>query len=286
MALRAGFGTFLWDNLVDLASTTLAADSEELAMPDTRLQQLARWRKHRSTAGTSTVYNITLDGSGATGTNPVNVGAVVDFNGTDTGEIRLQAWTDSLGGATEVFDQTIQMDEYPRGVGTYGAGKFDSTVFDRNVVLFDIDLDTNPSAEFARYWRYTLTDTNTSYQQASRVFLGQGVQFQVNYDYGRTSSRRARSTEKIALGGQRYTQPRPSPVEIGLVFENLTAAEETELQIRERQHGEHSPFIFALSPGQTLGEAQTQIYGHFEGFTLVRPRLNLHRWQTSVVEDL
>ena len=117
---------FLFDNLAD-AATLAASSTAGSTMAVANVQDPQRSKFWRSGAGTSSYINGTL-----AAVRGVSHLGLVDLNLSTIGTIRVQFWTDSLGGSAGVLDTTVSPTLYIEdertpahfGVGPFGRGPF------------------------------------------------------------------------------------------------------------------------------------------------------------------
>jgi hypothetical protein len=279
----------LLDNFADYA--IVEASTELGTAPVANLQNTRRssyWRSE-SINDTSDLDFTLLAAPDGTGSTHV---ALVDVNLTVNGTIRVRAWSDAVGGASLVIDQTVTPTLFtslplPSSLyyGTYGPGPYGvvdyGPVNQRNVTLITLSVPTT-----ALYWRVTLTDTNTSYQQCSRVFIGKGVTLANNMAYGWTAEYLDNSVEKKSIAGQRYSQPRDSQLQITGNYDRLSDAERTTMLINARRFGKTRPIIFSLFPENTDQGQSTTIYGVLSGLKLSNTDFGKNEMPIIVTEDL
>ena len=102
--------------------------------------------------------------------------ALVDLNLSTIGTIRVQAWTDALGGSASVLDKTVSPTLYIEDERTHRPGW---PLWRRARMVWGHH--SGPGAQHhhhpvwrnitAAYWRVTFADTAGSYQQCGRLFL-------------------------------------------------------------------------------------------------------------------
>lgn len=276
----------LIDNPVDTA--TVAASSAAALMPAANIQEPERHKKWRSAAGTSSYLDITF------GTEQAREWvALVDLNLTSGGEIRIQAWTDALGGAAEVYDEvftptlyssSIESNNY--GGGGYGAGNYGANAPISQLDARNITIIPLGASYPAKYWRITFTDANTAYQEAARVYITTAVEFTYNISWGWRLARIENSGRRKSIGGQRYVQERDSQLQISGDFDYLSDLERTNMLVRMFEIGERDPIIFSVYPEATNRGLTTTLYGHFEDASFAHAAVGVNRFPFSVIEDL
>lgn len=277
---------FLFDNQGDDGIIT-ASSTASGTTPASNVQNSQRSAVWRSGAGTSSSLNCSL--SSVFGITHI---ALVDVNLSTAGTIRLQSWADALGGSSPGVDLTFYPTLYVNtalvstawGTGLWGIGSYGlSTALsgDKNITLVPIN-----AISFDPYWRITFTDTNTSYQQLGRLFLGSGLEFTYNLNYGWQSERQDRSVSVESLGGQQFTQPRDDRQQISGVFDFLKDSERTEMLLRMQQVKKTKPFIFSVYPEQTNQGMTTTLYCKFESVKLVGSTYDANDLSFTVIEEL
>jgi hypothetical protein len=276
----------LIDNPVDTA--TVAASTEAALMPASNIKEFERSKKWRSGAGTSSYLNITFGVEEAR-----EWVALVDLNLTSAGTIRIQAWTDGLGGAAQVYDQSftptlysaaIQSNNY--GGGSYGLGNYGSNAPISQLDARNLTILPLGASYTAKYWRITFTDTNTSFQEVARVYITTAVEFTYNISWGWRIGRVENSGFRKSLGGQRYVQERDSQLEISGDFDYLTDLERTNMLVRMFEIGSRDPIIFSVYPEATNRGLTTTMYGHFEDFSFAHANHDMNRFPFRLLEDL
>ena len=279
---------FLLDNRLDSAS--LVASSSAAAMPVTNIQSEARSDVWRSGPGSSSTVDATFNSAGTVG-----VLGFVDLNMSTAGTLRVQAWTDAINGAANVFDMTYKPNVYgydPNGAtylygaGAYGIGNYGLATplldqLGRNVTVVLLSAPVS-----ARFWRFTFTDGNTAYQQVSRIYLTAAAKtYTYNISYGWKASRRERSQKKESLGGQRYVQKRDARLAISASFDYLTEVERADVLSTIQTFGEVKPFVFSVFPENSAQGLTTSLYGTFESPDVTHRNYNLTNYQFTVVEE-
>lgn len=277
---------FLFDNQADDGVIT-ASSTAGGTTPASNVQNPQRSAVWRSAAGTTSQLNCTL--SSIYG---VTHAALVDVNLSTAGTIRLQSWSDALDGSVPGVDVTFYPTLYvntalvstawgmgPYGIGSYGlSGALNSA---KNITIIPLGL-----LSFDPYWRVTLSDINTSYQQFGRLFLGSGQELTYNLTYGWQADRQERSVSVESLGGQRYTQPRDDRLQLRGTFDFLTDAERTEMLLRMQQFGQHRPFVFSVYPEQSNQGMTTTVYGSFSSVSVSGLFYNSNQLPFTVIEEL
>ena len=268
----------LHDNQVDRA--VVAASSEVATMPVTNVQNPQRTVMYRSAAvGTQTI-DITL----AQDEDQVQAFALVDHNLTLAGTVQIQAWSDALGGATEVLNVTLQpyQPTYGYGVQLYGEGLYGGydiyinglSIGDARAVLRPILMTQISPALKIRYWRITINDLALTYYQMGRVYLGPIWSPTVNYSFGSTKSRQSRTRRIEARGGQYYGNPRTDRTILQFSFDWLDDADRDQLWIINMIKGKENPFILVQRPVGGYAQESTTFYGVFDQLTLQQVRAN------------
>lgn len=260
---------FAHKNEVDDA-TSLAASSAESGMPASYLQDAQRSLLWRSTAAGTQTLDVTL----ASDAEPIEVFALVDHNVTLAGTVQVQAWTDSLGGAAEVYNETLQPYQPVYGYGdlAYGSGLyggFDTyvsgvSIAEAREVLRPILLQTISPAITARYWRITFSDVGLSYYQAGRLWLGPAFTPQRNFGYGAYQELETRTRRIESRGGQYYSNPRPMRTVISLSLEHAPDDDRDRLWLYYRRLGDSTPFILCLLPDGGYAQDATTFYVVFD----------------------
>ena len=277
---------FLFDNQADDGIIT-ASSTASGTTPASNVQNPQRSAVWRSGAGTSSQLNCTL--SSIYG---VTHCALVDVNLTTAGTIRLQAWADALGGSVPGVDVTFAPTLYVNtalvsanyGSGAYGIGAYGLSAAlnsAKNITIIPLGM-----AKFDPYWRVTLTDANTNYQQFGRLILGSGQEMTYNMSYGWQGDRQDRSVRAESLGGQGYVQPRDDRLQLQGAFNFITDAERTQMMLRMQQFGRHKPFVFSIYPEQSNQGMTTTVYGRFASVNVSGSHFNINQLPFSVVEEL
>lgn len=224
------------DNAFDTA--TIAASSAAATLPVTNLQEAPRTTVWRSSGTTGTEYvNITLPAA----RGDIEAVAVVDHNlalvsNPATSTIRVQSWTDSLGGTAPVIDAT-----YTVWTG-FTAPKPAGLIRPVAVVLL-------PAGAAAKYWRITLvSETVGLYIQAGRIYMGPKWQPAINMEWGHTIAMQGRTSFLTSRGGQRWGSPQDPYAELSLSLAALTDAEAHELWLQYLRVADHTPFPLCLTP--------------------------------------
>jgi len=277
---------FLFDNQADDGIVT-ASSTASGTTPASNVQNPQRSAVWRSGAGSTSQLNCTL--SSIYG---VTHAALVDVNLSTAGTIRLQSWSDALDGSVPGVDVTFYPTLYvntalistawgsgPFGIGAYGlSGVLNSA---KNITIIPLG-----AANFDPFWRITLTDINTSYQQFGRLFLGSGQAVTHNMSYGWQADRQERSVSVESLGGQRFVQPRDDRLQLRGAFDFLTDTERTEMLLRMQQFGQRKPFIFSVYPEQSNQGMTTTVYGRFASVSVSGTHFNINQLPFSIVEEL
>lgn len=275
---------FLFDNQVDTA--TLTASSEVITVNNLKNPQRSKF--WRSGGGSASYVSVTL--SNVTGTDHI---ALVDLNLTTAGEIRIQAWSDALDGSVSTFDDTFTPTLYVAGIestayglGLYGIGPYGSSqavgqVNNRNITIIPLGLTLT-----SQYYKITFTDTNTDYQQCSKLYIGSSYSYTTNLAYGWSAERIERNEEKESIGGQIYFQPRDSKLRISGVFRFLSETERTDTLIRTQILGNRIPFIFSIFPEASNQGLTTTVYGRFDNKDISQAFQNINEFNFSVIEEL
>lgn len=258
---------FLMRNFVDYGA--VIASSESPPNPARNVQTAPRSRVWRSGPGGSSRLDIELDAA-----RLITHCAIVDANLTATGAFRLQGWTDAIDGAVEVFDESFAPTLLP----------------DDGEAPPALGLTLRPvgaAGITARWWRLTLSDPATAYQQCGRVILSEADRPAINLSYGWQVSREELTAIRSSIGGQAYSQPRTGRTRISGRFEYLTTTEAAQMAVRLRQFGTHRPFVAALHPDDTDAMAiSTAIYGTWDGPSVSRKSYQTHPFDFTVVEAL
>lgn len=267
---------FLMDNWADRA--TLAASSSAAAMPVSNLQDPQRTTVYRSGAGGTQTIDITLPADAP----PIQTFALVDHNVSISGTVRLQAWTDALGGAVQVFDQTIKTytPVYGYGQQAFGAdlyGGYSQYVAGLSLgealsVLRPILVASVAPALTALYWRVTLNDVALSYYQVGRLYLGPSWEPLVNYSWGSTLRRESRTRRIESRAGQYYSNPRTDRTIAEFKFEWLSQGDRDRLWISLMRLGDSEPWILCLLPVGGWEQDSTTFYGTFDDLSFERIR--------------
>lgn len=260
---------FAHKNEVDDA-TSLAASSAVSGMPASYLQDAQRSLLWRSTAAGSQTIDVTL----ASDAEPIEVFALVDHNITLAGTVQVQAWTDALGGASEVYNQTLQPYQPVYGYGdlAYGSGLFGGfdtyvsgvSIAEAREVLRPILLKKITPAITARYWRVTFSDAGLSYYQAGRLWLGPAFTPTRNFGYGASLELETRTRRIESRGGQDYSNPRPMRTIINLSMEHAPDEDRDRLWLYYRRLGDSTPFIISLLPDGGYAQESTTFYVGFQ----------------------
>lgn len=220
--------------------------------------------------------------------------ALVDLNLTSAGEIHVEAWTDGIDGSDSVVDITAApwlLSEplsisLPFGGGYFGLGPFGASpdanaLNGRNVTLIALPAETG-----AQFWRITLTDTNVSYIQCSRVYLARATVFTTNISFGWSASFDDPSVFKPSIGGQRFVQPRDGSLILEPSYDWLSDAERTAQLINLRRFGSWRPLIFSISPEATDEGIALTVYGHYENAGVRHTNLSINQFAFRIVEEL
>ena len=277
---------FLFDNQADSGIIT-ASSTASGTTPASNVQNPQRSAVWRSGAGTTSHLNCSL-----TSIYGITHIAVVDVNLTTAGTIRLQSWADALGGSVPGVDATFKPTLYVNtalvstayGMGPYGVGPYGLSAAlnsAKNITIIPL-----VGRNFSPFWRVTLTDGNTSYQQFGRLILGAGQTFGFNMSYGWQADRQERSVSVESLGGQLYTQPRDDRLRLGGTFDFLTDAERTSMLMRMQQFGQRKPFVFSMYPEQSNQGMTTTVYGCFSSVSMSGTNFNINKLPFGVVEEL
>jgi hypothetical protein len=279
---------FLLQNYFDLGTVTASSEASA-SLAATNLQDSQRSMVWRSGNGSTSYVNCTLPANYG-----INYAAVVDCNMRPTGTIRVQSWSDALGGASPGEDTTVNPTVYLAdsttsiyGSGSYGLGGFGGTGLSvaplgRNITLIPL----SQAWANQRYWRFTFTDTSGTYQQAGRLFLGTPLEFGVNMSYGWRTGRREESTSKFSLGGQRYTQAREKRQTLSGVFQYLADAERTLWLQKYNLVGDVTPVIFSVYPEATQQGLTTTVYCTLEGPEVAGDFYDVNSLNFAVNEEL
>lgn len=278
---------FLLTNQVD--SAQLAASSQVASAPVENLQDSQRSKVWRS--GFGTVSHVDLSFPIALS---VTHAALVDVNLTATGSIHVEAWDDALGGSVKTVDLTVapalfvdpSLPTSLYGSGNYGIGPFGAidgygAINARNITI--VPLVTSVTS---KYWRFTFSDANTSYQQCGRIFVSGAQTFTYNLSYGWSLAFDDLSAYRLSLGGQRFSQPRPLRQRLKCDFQYLTDDERTQTIIFVRQFSGYRPFIFSVYPEITNRGLTTTLYGRFDGPQFAHTNVAISDYQLTITEEL
>lgn len=276
----------LQTNYVD--SAQLAASSAVASAPVENLQNTQRTKVWRSAFGTAAHIDLTLQ-LALTATHA----AVVDANLTATGTIHVEAWDDALGGSTKTVDLTVApsiftdptLPQSLYGNGNYNIGPFGAidgygAINARNITIIPL---TAPVT--SKYWRFTFTDSNTSYQQVGRIYVASAQRFTYNLSYGWTTKFQDLSAYRYSLGGQRFSLPRGLRQQLTIDFEYLSDDERSATIILIKQFGESIPFIFSVFPETSNRGLTTTIYCRYDGPQLSQTSFDLSDYQLTVTEE-
>lgn len=268
----------LHDNQFDRAA--ISASSAVASMPVTNLQDPQRTIMWRSTAVGLQTIDITL----AAGEGQTQAFALVDHNLSLAGTVRLQAWSDALGGASQVLDTTLQpyQPTYGYGEQLYGDGLYGGydiffnglSIADVRAVLRPILMAQISPALNVRYWRVTISDVSLLYYQAGRVFLGPAWQPAVNFSWGSNKAREQRTRRVTARGGQYYGNPRTGRTQLQFNLDWLDDADRDRLWITYMLQGRDTPFILVMRPVGGYEQESSSFYGVFDQFSLRQAFLN------------
>ena len=277
---------FLFDNLAD-AATLAASSTAGSTMAVANLQDYQRTKFWRSGAGTSSYVNGTL-----AAVREVSHLGLVDLNLSTVGTIRVQFWTDALGGSVGVLDKTVSPTLYIEdertpsayGSGLYGAGPYGIGAITqdqaRNITIIPFGANIT-----AAYWRVTFADTAGSYQQCGRLFLGKAVEFEQNLDHGWGAEAVDETVERYSLGKQRYYNAVDRRLRLRGSFKWLTEDERTRMTKRLINWGQHRPFIYSVFPESTNRGLVTTVYGRLESAGITNPQYGQNILDFSVLED-
>lgn len=229
---------FMFDNQVDRAA--VAASSEAGSLPAVNLKNSDRSVVFRTGAVTTVTVDVTL---AAGELAPVNMAAIVDHNVGYSGSIRLQSWSDAIGGASPGVDVTVLPYEELLAVTDAAHGDIDRALLNlpRVVTLVPI-----AAANTHRYWRWTLTDATKSYLQAARLCLGASYQPKVNIDWGWAKSLGRRTRGNETLGGQRYGNALPKRKTMDVTLSWMDYADAAGLDLQLQTLGDLTPVIATI----------------------------------------
>lgn len=276
---------FLFGSQAD-NTDALTASSE--ALPIENIQNQQRSKPWRSGAGTTSNFSLQL-------ANPLGVThiAFVDLNLTTAGTIRIQGWDDAIDGATNTVDVTISPTLYSfaeealaYGDGDYGTGLYGlntplEQLLGKNITIYPLG-----SVIFSAYWKFTLQDENTGYQQLGRLVMQSATDFTYNLSTGYNLTREERSPSKESLGGQRYTQRRPSRLTIGGRFPYMPDSERSELLLAYQNVVHNQPFVYSIYPQSNLVGLTTTLYGRFESANFSEEFYQATTMNFKVIEEL
>lgn len=277
---------FLFDNLAD-AATLAASSTAGSTMAVANLQDPQRSKFWRSGSGTSSYINMTL-----AAVRGVTHLALVDLNLSTIGTIRVQAWTDSLGGSASVLDTTVSPTLYIEdertpaayGAGPYGAGPYGIGAITqdqaRNITIVPVG-----STITAGYWRVTLADAAGSYQQCGHLFLAKAVEFEQNLSYGWGAEPVDETVQRYSIGKQRYYNAIDRRLRLRGSFEWLTEDERTRMTKRLINWGQHRPLIYSIFPESTNRGLVSTVYGRLESGGITNPGYGQSALAFSVLED-
>lgn len=259
---------FLQRNEVD--DGTVAASSAVSGMPVTNIQDAQRSVLWRSTAVGAQTIDITLSSEA----EAIGAFALVNHNITLAGTVRVQGWSDALGGATSVCDETLQPYVPVTGYGSAGYGVdlyggFQDyvngvTVARAREVLRPILLHTISPAVTALYWRITFSDAGLAYYQAGRVYLGPTFTPIRNFGYGAAREVESRTRRIESRGGQYYSNPRDNRTVLNLSLEHAPNDDRDKLWMHYLRLGDHTPFIVCLLPDGGYLQEATTFYAVFD----------------------
>ncbi|OIO58183.1 MAG: hypothetical protein AUJ55_05470 [Proteobacteria bacterium CG1_02_64_396] len=226
-------------------AVSLTADSEAGGMPAAYLQDARRSALYRSGAVSTVNLAVTLQSG-----ESVDVLGLVDHILPVDGTIRVQSWSDAIGGSVQVLDQTFSA--WPTGVVPSPPWRSGF-----------LGLLSAPLSSL--YWQVTLSGTGLAYQQASILWLGERWQPAQRQQRGWPLSRRPITTWRHTPGGQRYGRGRLGPLECAIQYDWLTPEERHELFLRYTQVEDRTPFLFCANPDGGRGQLESLIYGTFDG---------------------
>ena len=277
---------FLFDNLAD-AATLAASSTAGSTMAVANLQDPQRSKFWRSGSGTSSYVNMTL-----AAVRGVTHLALVDLNLSTIGTIRVQAWTDSLGGSASVLDTTVRPTLYIEdertpsawGGGLYGAGPYGVGAITQDQAR-NITIVAFGSTITAGYWRVTFADTAGSYQQCGRLFLAKAVEFEQNLSYGWGAEAVDETVQRFSLGKQRYYNAIDRRLRLRGSFDWLTEDERTRMTKRLINWGQHRPLVYSVFPESTNRGLVTTVYGRLESGGITNPQYGQNSLQFTVQED-
>lgn len=276
-----GNALFLFDDIASAGA--VVADSEEVAMPDDNLINLTRSSVWRSTAGTSSELEFTLPAG-----DSFRYIALIDINLTTNGTIQIEGWTDAIDGSTKVYDETHNLSDGHLGwnTGVFGLGTFsqraDISLPTRNVVLFD----TEQYNMGDRYWKLTLTDTDSSYQQCACVVFARDSRPAVNASWDWTFSLDYRSDIKTSLSGVEYSIDREDKRVFNLSWDWLNDLERNKYMQRAYAFKNNKPFVFCLFPDDISQKPSHTIWGRFNSNQISQQFVNINKFNTQIIEVL
>lgn len=279
---------FLLDNQA-IDGTIAASSTAGATMAADNAIDPQRSRFWRSGAGTSSYLDLTIPSPyGA------NYLALVDLNLSAAGEIRVQSWSDSIGGAVPGVDVTTVPSLYintdliaaaygqgPFGIGPYGANAVVTQANVRNISIIPLG-----STSIDSFWRVTLSDVNSTHQQCGVLVLAKGLEFGIDLSYGWSARRIPRTVSRESIGGQMYRQRRDSRLQLDGSFAALTEDERTAFLIRLQEFDESKPFVYSIHPEATNRGLTTTIYGRFSGSQVANPDHSVSTLNFTVIEEL
>lgn len=219
-----------YENLADVAGTTVAASSEEILMPASTIltpHVEERWRSIYSTA-----YFV------------VDLGSLKSL---DT------IWVGGLSGSDEVVARVRVSTTDPSGLSDL---IYDSEDLESGATEFDMDYGAIVSLLSepmdGRYIRVDVYDPNTDYVEVGRIFVGLRTQFTTNFAYGWTVGYVDRSVVAKTRGGQTAVWHDNHYRVLNVSFEFLPAADRYGLvETIDRVNGRTTDILFIVNPDST-----------------------------------
>ena len=220
---------------------------------------------------------------------PAGIAALVDCNLTTTGTVRLQSFTDAVGGIAGSIDVTVNAWEVLEGysVGQYGFGGYGGAPTAQTLALIKPILFVSfPNWSSDRYWRFTLTDPNTTYKETAVPYIGTYWQPTSNYNWGASKQLEYRTKTIQSRGGQRYGNSKQPKLILSAQLEDIDTAQADYLWLKHLELGDNVPFLCSFKPDGNLGQLFTSIYCTFASSQMSDEYVGHQRTAIRLVEEL
>lgn len=260
---------FCFENSVDTAAITASSEASadmEVENLQSNFRADSIWRSvAEETPGVEEALEITLDDT--EGVSPVAMLIIADLNLSGAGNVLIEAWESAFDDGAPLFSLTRNIFGSLYGFGSVGNGM---SGFGGGAERALLDL-VKPGALFDlggwftfKCWRITLTDSNSLYVEASRIYLGSYWQPENNFAAGAVREVLNRRTTIESIGGQEYSDNRRGRVSINAVTKDVREGDADYLWVKYLEHGTTTPFFVCFRPTERMEQLFTTLWAKFK----------------------